>query len=49
MLLTMIDTELQRIKLIQDICDKRITGVEAARILSLSTRQVYHLSARYQT
>ncbi|WP_428473742.1 hypothetical protein [Photobacterium indicum] len=41
MLLTMTDDELLRIKLIQDICDKRITGVEAARILSLSSRQIF--------
>ena len=47
MLLTMTDDELLRIKLVQDICDKRITGVEAARILSLSTRQVYRLVKRF--
>jgi len=35
------------IKLIQDICDKRIAGVEAARILSLSARQVYRMVKRF--
>ncbi|MGR5150167.1 ISNCY family transposase [Photobacterium alginatilyticum] len=43
----MTDNELQRIKLIQDICDKRITGVEAARLLKLSPRQVYRLVKRF--
>ncbi|PSU45423.1 ISNCY family transposase [Photobacterium frigidiphilum] len=43
----MTDNELLRIKLIQDICDKRITGVEAARILSLSSRQIYRLVKRF--
>ncbi|MGF1684836.1 ISNCY family transposase, partial [Photobacterium minamisatsumaniensis] len=43
----MTDNELMRIKLVQDICDKRITGVEAARLLKLSTRQVYRLARRF--
>ncbi|PSU36502.1 ISNCY family transposase [Photobacterium lutimaris] len=43
----MTDNELLRIKLIQDICDKRITGVEAARLLKLSPRQVYRLVKRF--
>nr|WP_231855084.1 helix-turn-helix domain-containing protein [Photobacterium profundum] len=43
----MTDDEQLRIKLIQDICDKRITGVEAARILRLSSRQVYRLVKRF--
>ncbi|MDO6707008.1 helix-turn-helix domain-containing protein [Photobacterium sp. 1_MG-2023] len=47
MLLTMTDSELLRIKLIQDICDKRLTGVEAARLLKLSPRQVYRLVKRF--
>ena len=47
MLLTMTDNELLRIKLIQDICDKRITGVDAARLLKLSPRQVYRLVKRF--
>jgi len=47
MLLTMTDDELQRIKLIQDICEKRITGVDASRILSLSSRQIYRLAKRF--
>ncbi|ARR51820.1 helix-turn-helix domain-containing protein (plasmid) [Photobacterium damselae subsp. damselae] len=47
MLLTMTDNELLRIKVIQDICDKRLTGVEAARLLNLSPRQVYRLVKRF--
>ncbi|WP_311568408.1 hypothetical protein [Photobacterium arenosum] len=49
MLLTMTDSELLRIKLIQDICDKRLTGVKAARLrlLKLSPRQVYRLVKRF--
>ncbi|MEZ8742997.1 ISNCY family transposase [Photobacterium swingsii] len=43
----MTDNELQRIKVIQDICDKRITGVEAARLLRLSTRQIHRLIKRF--
>ncbi|WP_231569011.1 helix-turn-helix domain-containing protein [Photobacterium gaetbulicola] len=43
----MTDNELQRIKLVQDICDKRITGVDAARLLKLSPRQVYRLVKRF--
>lgn len=34
MLLTMTDNELLRIKVIQDICDERLTGVEAAHLLN---------------
>ncbi|GAL02935.1 mobile element protein [Photobacterium aphoticum] len=47
MLLTMTDNELLRIKVIQDICDKRLTGVEAAHLLKLSPRQVYRLVKRF--
>ncbi|MEI8595641.1 helix-turn-helix domain-containing protein [Photobacterium sp. Hal280] len=43
----MLLTELLRIKLIQDISDKRITGVEVARLLKLSPRQVYRLIKRF--
>jgi hypothetical protein len=35
MLLTMTENELNRIKIIQDVCDKQITGVEAAHRLNL--------------
>ncbi len=47
MLLTMTDNELLRIKVIQDIYDKRLTGVEAAHLLNLSLRQVYRLVKRF--
>ncbi|HIF9342182.1 TPA: helix-turn-helix domain-containing protein [Photobacterium damselae] len=43
----MTDNELLRIKVIQDICDKRLTGVEAAHLLNLSPRQVYRLVKRF--
>ena len=36
----MTENELSRINVIQDVCDKQITGVEAARRLNLSCRQV---------
>jgi hypothetical protein len=35
MLLTMTENELNRIKIIQDVCDKQITGVEAAHRLNV--------------
>lgn len=47
MLVTMTDNELLRIKLIQDIYDKRLTDVEAAGLLKLSPRQVYRLVKRF--
>jgi maltooligosyltrehalose synthase len=43
MLVTMNEKDILRLNAIRDICDKRITGVEAARILRLSSRQVYRL------
>ncbi|EPG0369343.1 ISNCY family transposase [Photobacterium damselae] len=43
----MTDNELLQIKVIQDICDKRLTGVEAAHLLNLSPRQVYRLVKRF--
>ena len=47
MLLTMTENELSRIKIIQDVCDNQITGVEAARRLNLSCRQVSRLVKRF--
>ncbi len=47
MLLTMTENELSRIKVIQDVCDKQITGVEAAHRLNLSCRQVSRLVKRF--
>ena len=43
----MTENELSRIKVIQDVCDKQITGVEAARRLNLSCRQVSRLVKRF--
>ncbi|MBY3787746.1 ISNCY family transposase [Photobacterium carnosum] len=43
----MTENELNRIKVIQDVCDKQITGVEAARRLNLSCRQVSRLVKRF--
>ncbi|WP_235861174.1 helix-turn-helix domain-containing protein [Photobacterium phosphoreum] len=47
MLLTMTENELSRIKIIQDVCDNQITGVEAARRLNLSCRQLSRLVKRF--
>ncbi|WP_268875326.1 ISNCY family transposase [Photobacterium aquimaris] len=43
----MTENELSRIKFIQDVCDKQITGVEAACRLNLSCRQVSRLVKRF--
>ncbi|WP_420271308.1 hypothetical protein, partial [Moritella viscosa] len=40
MLLTMTDIEIYRINTIKNVIDKRISGVDAAALLNLSTRQV---------
>ena len=43
MLITMSDKEIQRIAVLQDVRDRRITQVRAAEILNLSTRQITRL------
>ncbi|WP_425919539.1 ISNCY family transposase, partial [Acinetobacter sp. TSRC1-2] len=43
MLITMSDKEIQRLAVLQDVRDHRITQVRAAEILSLSTRQITRL------
>jgi hypothetical protein len=43
MLITMSDKEIQRIAVLQDVRDRRITQVRAAEILNLSTRQISRL------
>ena len=43
MLITMSDKEIQRLAVLQDIRDHRITQVRAAEILNLSTRQITRL------
>ena len=43
MLITMSDKEIQRLTVLQDVRDHRITQVRAAEILNLSTRQITRL------
>ena len=43
MLITMSDKEIQRLAVLQDVRDRRITQVRAAEILNLSTRQITRL------
>lgn len=43
MLITMSDKEIQRLAVLQDVRDHRITQVRAAEILNLSTRQITRL------
>ena len=42
MLITMSDKEIQRLAVLQDVRDHRITQVRAAEILNLLTRQINH-------
>ncbi len=48
MLVTMNDSDINRFKVIQDVCDRRIRRVDAANILDLSVRQVQRLMNRLQ-
>ena len=43
MLITISDKEIQRLAVLQDVRDQRITQVRAAEILNLSTRQITRL------
>ena len=43
MLVTMNDKEILRLGAIRDVCENRIRRVDAARILSISVRQVQRL------
>ena len=47
MLITMSDKELQRISVLQDIRDHRITQVRASEILEISTRQISRLMLKF--
>ncbi|WP_298143717.1 ISNCY family transposase [uncultured Acinetobacter sp.] len=47
MLITMSDKEIQRIAVLQDVRDQRITQVRAAEILNLSTRQITRLLCKF--
>ncbi|TCB53794.1 ISNCY family transposase [Acinetobacter terrestris] len=47
MLITMSDKEIQRLAVLQDFRDQRITQVRAAEILNLSTRQITRLLCKF--
>ena len=47
MLITMSDKEIQRLAVLQDVRDHRITQVRAAEILNLSTRQITRLLHKF--
>ncbi len=46
MLVTKNDSDINRFKVIQDVCDRRIQRVEATDTLDLSVRQVQRLMNR---
>ena len=48
MLVTMNDKEILRLSAIRDVCEKRIRRMDAARILSLSVRQIQRLATRFR-
>ena len=48
MLVTMNDKEILKLGAIRDVCEKRIRRADAARILSLSVRQVQRLVTRFR-
>lgn len=48
MLVTMSQKELDRIPVLQQLCDKRLTQSRAAKLLNLSVRQVQRLLNLYQ-
>lgn len=48
MLVTMNDKEILRLGAIRDVCENRIRRVDAARILSISVRQVQRLVTRFR-
>lgn len=49
MLLTMTDKELHRIRMIEDVIDRRLSGTQAARRLGITARHLYRLVKRYKT
>ena len=48
MLLTMTDKELHRIRMIEDVIDRRLSGTQAARRLGITARHLYRLVSRYE-
>ncbi|KKC98560.1 transposase [Photobacterium halotolerans] len=49
MLLTMTDKELHRIRMIEDVIDRRLSGTQAARHLGVTARHVYRLVGCYKS
>lgn len=48
MLLTMSTKELQKLEIIQNVCDKRIRQIDASKILNLSRRHIQRLVNQYR-
>ncbi len=48
MLITMSDKEIQRLAVLQDVRDHRITQVRAAQLLHISERQIRRLLQKYK-
>ncbi|ACH64784.1 Sea24 (plasmid) [Aliivibrio fischeri MJ11] len=46
MLIAMSDNEIDRLKVIQDVCERRLRRIDAAELLNLSVRQVQRLMNR---
>ena len=47
-ILTMSQRERERLKIVEQICNGKITVAESAKILKLSERQLYRLLRRYR-
>ncbi len=48
MLITMSDKEIQRLAVLQDVRDQRITQSQAAQLLHISERQIRRLLQKYK-
>ncbi|GIU51078.1 hypothetical protein TUM4438_39420 [Shewanella sairae] len=48
MLLTMSQKELNRVNVIRDVCERRLTQIEASSLLQLTRRHVQRLVNRYR-
>jgi hypothetical protein len=48
MLLSMSQKELNRVDVIRDVCEKRLTQIQASKLLSLTRRQVQRLVNKYR-
>ncbi len=49
MLITMTEKELTRLRVIQELCDRKIRQIDAANILNLTVRQIRRLTNDYRT